>query len=130
MADTLKFSAGFAKGATEYHVVVNIVQFKDSGSYVLFAPAMEVYGYGRTVGEARSSFEISMKEFLSYSDNKGTLLKELTRLGWEVKGGKKNRKFKVPEFSDLLRTNDRLMEILNNRDVRTFKANVPMAIPA
>jgi hypothetical protein len=130
MTDWLNFSADFNSNKTQYYVSVGIVQFKDTGNYVLFAPALEVYGYGKTVGEARASFALSMQEFLEYTDNKGTLEKELTRLGWSIKGSKRNKRFKVPEFSELLVSNDRLTDILNNRDVRTYKADIPMAMPA
>ena len=111
--------------------MVNLVQFKDStGFQVIYAPALEIYGYGKTVVEAKKSFETCLEEFVDYTIAKNTLTKELKRLGWKIKGRKNNRTFKVPNFSEMLRDNERLIDILNEREVKTFKADIPMAIPA
>lgn len=131
MSDKLKF-AGLFKGkhGTYVDVSVNLVQFKDSSNHVIYAPALEVYGYGKTVDEAKKSFVTCLEEFIDYTRAKGTVTSELKRLGWTIKGRKKNRTFKIPDFAHLLAKNERLIDIMNDRDVRTFKADIPMAIPA
>jgi hypothetical protein len=111
-------------------VEVNLVQFKDNDCYVLYAPALEVYGYGKTVEESKNSFITCLEEFINYTLSKGTLTAELKRLGWKIKGTKSKRQYKTPVFSDLLSNNDRLIDIINERNVRTYKADIPMALPA
>ncbi|MCB0762007.1 MAG: hypothetical protein KDC12_10835 [Flavobacteriales bacterium] len=107
---------------------VNIVQFQDSGSYVLFAPALEVYGYGKTVKEAKESFNLCVVEFFRHTEDKNTLIKELTRLGWKILGSKNKRTYQTPEFSELLSSNKDLTSIINTKSIRTYKTEV--AIPA
>ncbi|MBN4072977.1 hypothetical protein JYT74_02940 [Crocinitomix catalasitica] len=132
MAGEFTFTGNFSslKGKAQANVSVNLVQFKQDGAYVIFAPALEVYGYGKTVQEAKDSFILGLEEFLSYTTNKNTLKSELQRLGWKIKGRKSKRKFKIPDFSEMLLRNDRLIEIMNTQSVRTFQADIPMAIPA
>ncbi len=130
MSGKLKFTGKFSnKKGSIVDVTVNLVQFKDTGSHVVYAPALEVYGYGRSVQEAKDSFVTCLEEFVDYTISKGTVTSELRRLGWKIKGRKNNRTFKVPDFSELLTKNERLIDIMNNREVRTYKADVPMAMP-
>lgn len=131
MANNLKFSGQFSnKKDSIVLVTVNLVQFKDTGNYVIYAPALEIYGYGKTVQEAKDSFVTCLEEFVDYTISKGTVTSELKRLGWKIKGRKNNRTFKTPDFSELLTKNERLIDIINDREVRTFKADIPMAMPA
>lgn len=131
MSKTLNFRGLFSnKKGTFVDVGIKLVQFKDSGCQVVYAPALEVYGYGKNIEEAKDSFVTCLEEFIDYTIAKGTLQSELKRLGWKIKGRKNNKTFKVPDFSDLLTKNERLIEIMNEREVRTFKADIPMAIPA
>ena len=131
MSDKLKFRGQFSnkKGAI-VEVTVDLVQFKDTGNYVVYAPALEVYGYGKTVQEAKDSFVTCLEEFVDYTIAKGTMTSELKRLGWKIKGRKKDRTFKIPNFSDLLTKNERLIDIMNERSIRTYKADIPLAMPA
>ena len=119
----------FNQKGSNVDVTVNLVQFKDTGSYVIYAPALEVYGYGKTVQQAKDSFVTCLEEFFDYTISKGTITSELKRLGWKIKGRKNNRTFKIPDFSELLTKNERLINIMNEREVRTFKVEIPMAMP-
>lgn len=131
MAGSFEFSGKFlSKKGSNVEVTLNILQFKDTGSYVVYAPALEVYGYGKTIQEAKKSFVICLEEFLDYKMSKRTFSSELKRLGWKIKGSKNKRSYKIPDFSELLTKNERLISIMNEREVRTYTANIPMAIPA
>ena len=131
MAEKLKFTGKFSsKKGSNIDVTVNLVQFKDTGSYVIYAPALEIYGYGKTVKQATDSFVTCLEEFFDYTISKGTFTAELKRLGWKIKGRKNNRSFKIPDFSELLTKNERLINIMNEREVRTFQVDIPMAMPA
>jgi hypothetical protein len=127
----MKFSGSFEnKAGNQIDVSFNFVIFKQEDVFVLYAPALEVYGYGKSEDEARDSFVTCMEEFLDYTIAKGTLFSELKRLGWKMKGRKSNRKFSIPDFSELLRNNQRLIDILNTNEVRTYRENMHMPVPA
>jgi len=131
MSEKLKFRGQFSnKKGSLVDVGVNLVQFKDTGNYVIYAPALEVYGYGKTIQEAKDSFVTCLEEFIDYTISKRTFYSELKRLGWKIKGKKNNRTYKIPDFSYFLNKNERLINIMNEREVRTFKADIPMAMPA
>ena len=102
-----------------------VVLFEDSGSHVAYCPALNIYGYGNSEIEAKDSFEVCLKEFFEYTINKKTLLAELKSLGWNVK---REKKFKAPNFSDLLASNKELRKIMDTKDFR--KISEPFVIPA
>jgi hypothetical protein len=109
-------------------VSLNVVQFKSDDVEVLYAPALELYGYGNTFEEAQQSFQISLAEFLSYTKTKGTFESELQRLGWKTEVVKEQKKFTTPTFSELLISNPRLTDIINNNDIQTHSTNIPLAM--
>lgn len=112
-----------------HEIIVNIrlVQFTtEEGVEVVYAPALEVYGYGNNSDEARASFDTSIDEFIHHTNEIGTFEKELERLGWKIQGRKKSRKLQAPIFSDLLINNQNLAEIINNRDFKT--QNMPLVM--
>ena len=112
----------------ELHVSLNLVQFNDDGVEVLYAPALEVYGYGNDFKEAQKSLDVCLREFINYTINKGTFESELERLGWKIKGSKSKRKYTTPTFSDLLINNNRLVDIVNTKDFRTHTTTMPLAM--
>lgn len=67
-------------------VGLSVLSYRDEDLYVLFSPALDLFGYGHTDKEARQSFDETLNEFLRYTSNKGTLQAELTRLGWKAIG--------------------------------------------
>ncbi len=129
MVENLHFQGLFKhKEGHTVDAILTLIQFKESGNQIIYAPALEVYGYGKTISKARESFKTCLEEFIDYTLAKGTLESELKRLGWEIKGKQKNRKYKVPDFSDFLKDNQRLINILNEKEVRTYKENIPLAV--
>jgi hypothetical protein len=110
-------------------VNLNMVEFVQDTVHILYAPAIEIYGYGKTNEEARASFITCMEEFLTYTNAKGTFIPELKRLGWKIKG-RSQKTFRIPDFSDLLKNNKRLIDILNTKEVRTYHEEIPLPIQA
>lgn len=106
-------------------VSLDLISFMDEGVFIIYAPALDIYGYGYDENEARESFKVSLNEFLDYTLSKNTLHKELKKLGWEVKSKKK---FKSPAFDQLLSKNKELKEIVNNRSISKYQEDI--AIPA
>jgi hypothetical protein len=90
-----------------------LIIFKDSDSQVVYCPALDVSGYGKTEHEAFESFKICMDEFFQYTLNKNTFRDELQRLGWKLKKSK-TKPMIPPDMSVLLCNNDNFSNIFNN----------------
>lgn len=95
---------------------------------MIYAPALDLFGYGKTKKEAKESFEITLDEFVRYTVNKGTLIPELKRLGWEVLKSKKKPKLIAPSLSSLLSDNEQFNELFNEGEYHKYDQQV--SIPA
>lgn len=107
---------------------LSLVSFVEDGVTIIYSPALDLSGSGYDLNEAKASFWEALTEFFRYTVNKKTLLPELKRLGWRVKGGKKGRKITAPDNSSLLKSNKEFEDIFNNKEFRTF--NETVQIPA
>lgn len=96
------------------NVRLDIIRFEDSGCQIVYCPALDLSGYGKTDSEAEDSFKITLEEFFRYTINKNTLRKELTRLGWVVKDNPRKR-MTPPDMSALLSSNRQFRSIFNKR---------------
>ncbi len=82
-------------------VLINILilNFQDeSGVHYVYAPQLDLTGYGESPEEALASFDIVLKDFFDYGIKKKTLDAELRRLGWRKA---KTTEYKVPTASEL-----------------------------
>ncbi len=109
---------------TKYHVGLSIVEFVEDEIIIVYSPALDLSGYGKTIEEAQQSFTNAMEEFFRYTTNKKTLDKVLKDLGWAVKGSKKNLKFNPPKDSDLIISNSLYNEIVNNKSYKVSKQQI------
>lgn len=109
------------------NVRLDIIRFEDSGYQIVYCPALDLSGYGKTDGEAAESFKITLEEFFRYTINKNTLRKELTRLGWVVKDNPR-KKMTPPDMSVLLSSNRQFRSIFNKRAF--VKSAETFALPA
>ncbi len=116
---------------SEAKVKANIVliSFKEEDNFIIYSPHLEVTGYGKSEEEAMQSFNHSLGIFLDYTVKKKTLHEELLSLGWELKKGsaKNPKKVNAPSWSDLLKNNASLEELLNKHNITTTHKEV--AIP-
>lgn len=103
---------------------LSIIAFEEDGVTIFYSPALDLNGSGYSLNEAKASFWETLNEFLRYSFAKGTLWKELERLGWRVKGKKTNRKLKAPDFADLLKSNKEFEQIVTNKEFRKFNETI------
>jgi hypothetical protein len=121
----LNFSGQLTNKQNELDVFVNVFQFEEDGNTIIYCPAFDISGYGKTEVEAKESFQTVLAEFVTYTMNKNTFVKELRRLGWNVKGTLgKGTSFKIPGLSDLIQKNDYLQEILNEKQFTKFDHQV------
>ncbi len=101
-----------------------IFLFKEEDSYIAYSPALDLSGYGKTEEEARSSFNIVLKEYFDYCISEGTLYQDLKGHGWNIK----NREVETPKVSVLISRNQELSNILDQKDFKKY--NEPIKVPA
>ena len=72
------------KSARSVEVQVDVVLIKDGEYYVALCPSLNVSSYGQTQVEAKQAFDEALKLFISETDKKGNLEKELLKNGWTL----------------------------------------------
>lgn len=107
-------------------VGANVLLWKEDGVHYAFAPSLDITGYGKTEAEAKRSFEVMLDEFLEYTHNKGTIFKELERLGWTV--NKKKKRVKAPDHLELLEDNPDYREITSRPGVKHMHRELALAL--
>ncbi|MEX0721642.1 MAG: hypothetical protein WD059_13300 [Balneolaceae bacterium] len=96
-------------------VSLDLIEFIEDNVHLVYSPALDLTGYGDNKKEARTSFEVTLKEFLRYTIKNNTLDKELKRLGWK-KQKKSDHSYTPPELTKLSRKNRQLKHILNHQE--------------
>lgn len=98
-------------------VQLDLLQFREEETTFIYAPYLDLYGYGKNAEEAKSSFNTALEEFFNYTRNKGSFEKEMKRLGWT----KRKMVYSPPK----LNTSDpEIQEILSNHHPRLYQENV------
>lgn len=121
----LNFSGQFVNDSAKLSLIVNLFQFQENGNTIIYSPAFDLSGYGKSITKAKESFEITIGEFLNYTIHKKTLAKELKRLGWKVNSEDiKQGRLKTPVLADLIQKNDYLAKILNEKEFIKFDQTV------
>jgi len=121
-----QFKAIFNKGKYMIHVGLSLYAWHEDGIFYIYSPALDLTGYGTNANEAKDSFEITLKEFINYTDNKKTIFDELEHLGWFV--NRKKRKVLLPDFEDLINENTAFKEIINKSGVEKIERNIELAL--
>lgn len=86
------------KGNVE--AVLDVFIYENDGFQVVYAPALDLMGYGKTEEDAKSSFDIVAEDFFEYTIVNNTLGEYLTKHGWVAR--KTSARF-VPLFFKLTR---------------------------
>lgn len=63
--------------STTIRVLLDVFSYKDNGVQMMFAPALDLCGYGSTVEEAKQSFNVVVSEYLRYGLENNTLEDDL-----------------------------------------------------
>jgi hypothetical protein len=118
-----KVTASFKNKKGKLNIDVPLFSFQEGKVIIVYSPHLDLSAYGDTEKEAFKAFTEAMALFFDYTTNKGTLVKELTRLGWKIK----KKKYQVPDFDTLLRDNEHFKEILSGKDYHkvTKKIEIP-----
>ncbi|MCC5918719.1 MAG: hypothetical protein JJU02_15470 [Cryomorphaceae bacterium] len=111
-------------------VQLHIIMFYEEETYFVYAPALDLVGYGDTEDEAKESFDVVLKEYLDYTTKKDTIFIDLQRLGWQVKRAKKSRpKVSPPSYEDLVVNNEKLKNlVIGMRDMSIRSRNVSIPV--
>lgn len=125
MADKYSYKSKLKKGNTTIEVLLNTYIFMEDDMHYVYAPQLDITGYGSNEDEAKRSFSTMLEEFVDYTINKRTLASVMRSLGWEVKGKSKlPKKLKAPDLSEMIRDNEVLYDIVNNKEYAVQKREV------
>ena len=104
-------------------VKVPILSFEEDGNKIIYAPSLDISGYGADDLAASESFKIALEDFLDYTVKKKTLVAELKRLGWHIKKNKL-KKISPPPMHELLKDNEYLSDIYDNKKFNQFHTDI------
>jgi hypothetical protein len=123
------FNVNFKNSEASIKANITLISFKEGDNQIIYAPQLEVSGYGKNETEAMESFNISLAQFFDYTVNKKTIHTVLTSLGWKVSKGsvKHPKKINAPTWGDLIKNNESLESLLTNQNIVTSKKQI--AIP-
>ena len=128
----LEIKALYKSKSSGIDVKLSLLSFKEQKIFIIYAPALDLAGYGINEEEAKDSFIKTLNEFFRYTTNKNTLFKELKRLGWTKKKNKNLLKLLEPNFSTLLENNKNNKELkgIINKDFEKFEIIINVEVLA
>lgn len=96
-------------------ISVPVVIIREGRYMVAYCPALDLSSYGDTEDDAKRGFEGAVRLFFEETSKRGTLERELLRLGWSLR--LKPQGEYLPPESDL-------PAALRNRTVRQYRERV------
>lgn len=121
----INFTDELKSGKNGIIVKLSVYIFKEDNAYISYCPSLDLSGCGNDIKEAKDSMKETLLLYLDYTISKNTLLRDLRKHGWNVRGIKQ-RKIKAPKFDDLLH-NEEFLDILENKEYQKF--DTPVEIP-
>jgi hypothetical protein len=121
------FNGTYRSGSNTIKMNLPVIYFEEDNCQIMYCPALDISGYGKTENEAKESFNIALGEFFTYTLHKKTFRSVLADMGWILKKSK-HKPMHPPEMDELLRTNDNFSRIFNTFDFR--KSSQTFNIPA
>ena len=121
----INFTDELKSGKNGIIVKLSVYIFKEDNAYISYCPSLVLSGCGNDIKEAKDSMKETLLLYLDYTISKNTLLRDLRKHGWNVRGIKQ-RKIKAPKFDDLLH-NEEFLDILENKEYQKF--DTPVEIP-
>jgi hypothetical protein len=115
-----RHTSGFVK------VRLLLFSFKDENKVnIVYSPHLDLSGYGKTIVDAKESFNIAFQDFIDYTFKMKTFSKVMMRLGWQCKGlSAKSQKLVAPSITSVIMENEYVSEIFDKYPVRTFHREV------
>ncbi|MFY7665660.1 hypothetical protein [Flavobacterium sp.] len=113
--DKKQANAKYSDGRYNVELSLSLFLWQEDNIFYVYAPALDLTGYGLSKEEARESFETVLEEFIVYTHNKKTIFTELENLGWAV--NKKKRRVVSPDFEDMLAENEHFNQLFKSKDL-------------
>lgn len=124
--DKKRANAIYSDGKKNVELNVSIFLWEEDSVFYVYAPALDLTGYGLNKEEARESFETILHEFIVYTHNKKTIFKELENLGWAV--NKRKKRVISPDFEDMLSENEHFKHLYKSKDLIRDSSNVNLEL--
>ncbi len=70
------------------NVKLQVDFLREGGNFIAFSPALDLATHGKSMAEARKSFEEAAELFFETIIENGTYKEVLTNLGWAIEGKK------------------------------------------
>ena len=121
-----QIQASFEDGKQRLSLQLNLLLWVEDGIHYIYAPSLDLTGYGESEEQALSSFEYTLGEFVSYTQSKKTLFEELERLGWSV--NKQKKRVHAPDHGELLLDNETYRELSVREGVRQGQKELALAV--
>lgn len=94
---------------------LSLFSWDEDSVFYVYAPALDLTGYGLNKEEAKESFQTVLNEFLVYTHDHKTIFSELEKLGWTV--NKKRKRIVSPDFEDMLSDNRHFKSLYKSKDL-------------
>lgn len=91
---------------------LDVFIYENDGFQIAYAPALDLMGYGKTVDDAKASFEVVIEDFFEFGIQRKTLDTYLKEHGWTKES--KAVEFKSPQAWLILQKNKQLQEIFTS----------------
>lgn len=91
---------------------LDVFIYENDGFQIAYAPALDLMGYGKTVEDAKASFEVVIEDFFDFGIQRKTLDTYLKEHGWTKEA--KAVEFKSPQAWIILQRNKQLQEIFSS----------------
>ncbi len=118
----LEIKGNFRNKRNKVNFNLPVIKFQEDNLYFFYSPALDLSGYGNTEEEAKISFNETLGQFFDYTTNKKTLVSELKKLGWKVKG----KSLTVPSLTEMIITNSYLAEIFEEKAYTKFHQTISL----
>ncbi len=106
---------------------LDLLSFIEDGINIVYAPALDIYGYGESERQAQESFGVCFEEYIRYTMNKHTFEADLNSKGWKISSKGKNISLTSPDIFSYIHNNEQLKDIWQNREFRKY--NQEYSIP-
>ena len=112
---------------THIGVWLDVFSYKDNGVQMMYAPSLDLCGYGTTIEEAKHSFEVVVSEYLRFGLENQTLESDLLAHGW--KSGAAMQEYESPDIVSIIKRNKQLQKVMRN-DYRKVSKRLSVPVSA
>ena len=91
-------------------VCLDVFSYRENGVQMMYAPALDLCGYGATLDEAKQSFEVVVSEYIRFGLENGTLSVDLRAHGW--KPSSEMQEYESPDIVSIVKKNKQLQSVM------------------